>query len=215
MMTRVGPRSLGRSFLSVTTHLQPDTFRDMSTAKNLFLIAMFLGCGGEDDDTPTDREQAIGGAYCGPVDAWPQSFVNFEREVFELVNEARAVGHDCDTEGNFGPADPLTQNPYLRCAARNQSVDMHDREFFAHVNPDGDGPSDRVDQTGYDWSFVGENIAYGYPTPEEVMEGWLESDGHCANIMFPEFTEIGVGYFFDDGNGDGGAYWAQVFGTPF
>lgn len=85
---------------------------------------------------------------------------------------------------------------------------MSQRNFFDHVNPDGDGPGERIEASTYEWSTWGENIAAGYRTPEAVVEGWMSSDGHCSNIMNPAFTEIGVGYEPDGFN------WTQVFGAP-
>jgi uncharacterized protein YkwD len=99
----------------------------------------------------------------------------------------------------------------LRCAARVHSKDMAEEGFFSHTNNDGATPWDRIKAAGYSFSTAGENIAAGYPNPQAVVEGWLDSPGHCKNIMSPAFTEIGVGYYA------GGAYdhyWTQAFATP-
>ena len=163
--------------------------------------------GGEPDPDPVnDQSDVPTNAYCDPVADWPAEWAQFETEVLELVNEQRAAGADCRTAGVFGPADPLTMIAALRCAARNHSMDMFERDFFSHTNPDGDGPAARIEQAGYDGLAWGENIAWGYSTPASVLAGWMSSDGHCANIMRPFFTEIGVGYH--EGN-----YWTQSFGA--
>ena len=86
---------------------------------------------------------------------------------------------------------------------------MVDRDFFSHVNPDGDLPWDRMEFAGYNWSAAGENIAGGQNSPAAVVNAWMNSDGHCANIMNPNFEDIGVGYY---PGGDYGHYWTQVFG---
>jgi len=145
--------------------------------------------------------------YCNAVADWPADWVAWERQVLELVNARRAEGANCGASGSFDPADPLTVNGALTCAARNHSMDMAVRGYFDHTDPDGNGPGTRIAAAEYDWSTWGENIALGYPSPEAVVQGWMESDGHCANIMNAAFTEIGIGYY--EGN-----YWTQDFGRP-
>jgi uncharacterized protein YkwD len=85
---------------------------------------------------------------------------------------------------------------------------MAARDFFDHTNPDGDGPGERVTAAGYRWATYGENIAKGQRTPAQVMESWMNSPGHRANILNCSFEEIGIG--LHDG---GGPYWTQVFGA--
>jgi uncharacterized protein YkwD len=147
--------------------------------------------------------------YCEDVAAWSPQWSMLEQEVLDLVNAERAAGGDCGMQA-FPPSGPLTMEPRLRCAARVHSKDMNDRDFFSHFNPDGEGPSDRVDRTGYVWASVGENIASGYPTASEVMGAWLESSGHCSNIRNPDYTELGVGYY---AGGPYGSLWTQVFAS--
>ncbi len=131
-----------------------------------------------------------------------------QAEVLALVNERRGQGANCGTAGSFEAAGPLVSNAVLADIAQAHSEDMSQRNYFDHVNPDGDGPGERIEASTYEWSTWGENIASGYRTPEDVVEGWMNSDGHCANIMNPAFTEIGVGYE------PIGSYWTQVFGAP-
>jgi uncharacterized protein YkwD len=96
----------------------------------------------------------------------------------------------------------------LVLVARAHSEDMARRGFFDHTNPEGERPWDRVEAAGITgWSYVGENIAYGYSTPEAVQETWMNSRGHRANILNGDYTHIGVGAFNDDGTW----YWTQVF----
>lgn len=152
--------------------------------------------------------------YCYPVSAtkWLDPWEAEEAEVVALVNEVRATGTSCGSNGDFAPAGPLTVSPHLTCAARAHSQDMSERGFFNHVNPDGEGPSDRIDETGYAWTAVGENIAGGPMTAADAVNGWLASDDHCANLMNPTYTEIGVGLY--EGAGQYTFYWTQTFGTP-
>jgi uncharacterized protein YkwD len=148
-------------------------------------------------------------AYCDPVASWDTAMVEFEEDVLVLVNEARAAGATCGSQ-SFGAASPLTMNPALRCAARVHSKDMSDRSFFDHTNPDGEDPFVRMDRAGYSYFTAGENIAAGQSSPQEVMAGWMDSPGHCSNIMNPDFTEIGVGTF--EGPGQFRFLWTQTFG---
>ncbi len=87
--------------------------------------------------------------------------------------------------------------------AQAHSEDMVARGFFSHVNPDGDSPFDRLRAAGIAYAAAGENIAYGYPTPATVLEAWLGSDGHRANIENANYTHHGVGL--------AGTHWTHVF----
>ena len=151
--------------------------------------------------------------YCQPVEEWDASWTAFEREVLTRTNQRRAQGADCGVEGTFSAAGAFRANDLLRCAARNQSRDMAVRNFVGHTNPDGESAAERIDKAGYVWSEAGENIAGGQTTPAEVVDGWMGSPGHCANIMHSSFTELGVGYYFDM-DATYGHYWTQAFGRP-
>ncbi len=150
-------------------------------------------------------------AYCLPVAGVDPAWKQLEEDVLVIVNEKRAQGADCGGEGMFGPAPPLTMEPHLRCAARKHSADMEARDFFDHTNPDGQSPWDRMDMAGYGaYSNAGENIAAGSPDAAGTMQQWMDSDGHCSNIMNPDFQHIGVGYH---PGGQYGHLWTQVFGA--
>ncbi|MHC5109837.1 MAG: CAP domain-containing protein [Planctomycetota bacterium] len=155
---------------------------------------------GKDDEIP-------GNEYCADAADWDDSWAAFEEEVLELVNVRRGQGADCGSAGTFSPAGPLAMNGALRCAARIHSADMGENDFFSHTNLADQGPGDRVDLAEYVWSTWGENIAWGQTSPAQVVDGWMNSDGHCSNIMNASFTEIGIGYY--EGN-----FWTQVFGAP-
>lgn len=91
------------------------------------------------------------------------------------------------------------------------------QDFFSHTGIDGSTMVQRIQTTGYQFSSAAENIAAGYTTPEQVVAGWMESPGHRANILNPNLTEIGVGYYFlenDTANINYNHYWTQNFGTP-
>ncbi len=91
------------------------------------------------------------------------------------------------------------------------SLDMDVRSFFAHDNPDGETPWDRMRSAGITFSYAGENIAYGYPNAAAVMDGWMNSQGHRENILRPQFTRLGVGVHISP---QGTIYWTQDFYTP-
>lgn len=147
----------------------------------------------------------------GPADNWPADWVQLEADALAEVNAARARGADCGSEGVFGPAPALRLNRILVGTARAMSQDMGDRNFFDHVDPDGLDPFDRMEAAGYRGGAMGENIAAGYSTGAEVVAGWLSSDGHCRNIMDPDFGVIGIGYASVPGS-DYTEYWTQNFG---
>ncbi|MFE3638847.1 sigma-70 family RNA polymerase sigma factor [Streptomyces cellostaticus] len=120
-------------------------------------------------------------------------------QVVALVNKERAAAG----------CGPVTENAQLEKAAQAHSDDMAARNFFDHTNPDGVGPSQRISAAGYRWSASGENIAKGQQTSGSVMNSWMNSPGHRANILNCSFKEIGVGVH----NGSGGPWWTQDFGT--
>jgi uncharacterized protein YkwD len=118
-----------------------------------------------------------------------------EEQVLALVNEQRAaVG-----------CEALTADPALATLARAHSADMRDRDFFDHVNPDGLDPFQRGSRAGV--VVHAENIAYGQPDPAAVMDAWMKSPGHRANILDCDLTRLGVGV----AEGPGGPWWTQDF----
>lgn len=149
---------------------------------------------------------------CSGGDDWPMDWTAFEWEVLELTNQARAVGHNCDTRGSFGPAPPLEMDEVVREAARGHALDMGEQDYFMHDGLDGRSAFDRMRDAGYRGSQPwGENIATGQRTPRQVVDGWLDSDGHCANIMNPDYGVLGVGYAFVESSRFG-HQWVQNFG---
>lgn len=182
----------------------------------LSLFVAMSGCDeehGADSGSSSDSEgQAPPAAQsCSDDLESNPAWVQLEFEVLQLVNDMRRQGADCGERGRFGPAPALKSDPRLRCAALLHSKDMADRRFFDHGNPDGENPLDRIRKTGYEGRLVGENIAAGQPSASAVMAGWMKSDGHCANIMKQEYTEIGVGYIHASGT-KYKHYWTQNFG---
>ncbi|MGW2034139.1 CAP domain-containing protein [Streptomyces sp. NPDC001761] len=118
-------------------------------------------------------------------------------EIVQLVNAERAKAG----------CRPLTLNATLTKAAQAHSDDMAAHRNMSHTGSDGSSPGDRITRAGYTWSSYGENVAYGYSTAQQVMDGWMSSPGHRANILNCGFKEIGVGL------AQPGSYWTQDFGT--
>lgn len=119
----------------------------------------------------------------------------YEQEVIRLVNEIRAE--------NGLPA--LTYNWELSRVARYKSQDMKDNRYFSHTSPVYGSPFEMMRSFGIAYRSAGENIARGYATPQAVVNGWMNSSGHRANILNASFTQIGVGYVAE------GNYWTQMF----
>ena len=123
------------------------------------------------------------------------SVTTFEQEVIRLVNEIRAENG----------LSTLTYDWELARVARYKSQDMKDNNYFSHTSPVYGSPFQMMKSFGISYRSAGENIAKGYATPEAVVEGWMNSPGHRANILNSSFTHIGVGYVAD------GRYWTQMF----
>ena len=134
------------------------------------------------------------------------------QQALTLVNAARAQARKCG-RSSFPAAAPLKLSAVLNRAALVHSQDMANKDFFEHRGSDGSKVGDRATRVGYNWRTVGENIAIGSQTAEAVVQGWIKSPGHCANIMSPGFTEMGIAYVAD-ANSEAGIYWTQVFATP-
>ncbi|WSN47409.1 CAP domain-containing protein [Streptomyces sp. NBC_01296] len=135
-----------------------------------------------------------GSGGSGTVDA------NSESAVLALVNKERAAAG----------CGPLATNAKLSAAARTYSDTMARSGVMSHTGPDGSTMTSRVEAAGYGWSGLGENIARGQSDADAVMNAWMNSSGHRANILNCSFKEIGIGVH----KGDGGPWWTQDFGTP-
>lgn len=141
----------------------------------------------EQPETPIELEQ--------PAQQEPIGVSAYEREVIRLVNVERA---------KYG-LSPLTEDAALTRTARMKSQDMHDRGYFDHNSPTYGTPFQLMKSQGITYRTAGENIAMGYRTPEAVVNAWMNSSGHRANILNASYTKIGVGYV------ESGNYWTQHF----
>ena len=132
--------------------------------------------------------------------------------VLELVNAARAQERKCGRQ-SFAPAPALKPSTVLASAAAAHARDMAEHAELTHTGSDGSKPADRITRAGYAWRASGENVAAGQRNADAVVAAWLESPGHCANIMEPNFTEMGVAFVQVPG-ANPNIYWAQSLATP-
>jgi uncharacterized protein YkwD len=130
----------------------------------------------------------------------------------QLVNRVRARGARCGGHV-FAAAPPVRLSEALATVALGHAADMANHDYFEHEDLSGRSPADRVRAVGYAEKLVGENIAYGPKTADEVVEGWLASPGHCENIMDPRFAEMGIAYA-QGRAGKRGLFWVQLLADP-
>lgn len=145
----------------------------------------------------------VGISVCVAQAQSTESQHEFVKKVLELTNAERAKKN----------LQPLKLNKQLCESAAWHAKDMSDHRYFEHTDWDGRNIGERLRAFNYDWCWAGQNIAGGYKTPEAVVEGWMNSVGHRANIIRPQFEEIGISYF-ESPTGVYKTYWVQDFGTP-
>ncbi|MEM1404306.1 MAG: CAP domain-containing protein [Pseudomonadota bacterium] len=133
-----------------------------------------------------------------------------EQALLDAHNQARALSRDCGDEAH--PAvGALAWQCTLAEVSESHSLDMATINFFSHTGSDGLSPFDRMTNAGYEYRTAGENIAAGQRDVAQVMDGWLNSPGHCQNIMNGSFTEMG-GAKVDASGSDFATYWTVKFG---
>ncbi len=135
-----------------------------------------------------------------------------DQAMLDAVNAFRSSAQRCGST-DFSAAPALSWNCQLKQAALAHSQDMANEDFMSHTGSDGSSPGDRIDRTGYLWWTWGENVAAGYSSVSSVVQGWINSSGHCANMMNPNFTNLGAAKF-SNSSSQYGIYWTQVFGRP-
>lgn len=134
------------------------------------------------------------------------------QKLLERINRAREQARSCGDKA-FAAATPLSWNTTLASTAESHSRAMANGNFFDHRDPDGRTPGDRAELAGYSGQRIGENIAAGLDEADKVVLGWLASPGHCANLMNPQFSELGAAYAVDP-KSNAGIYWTALFGAP-
>ena len=197
----------------------------------LLFVVSLSGCGGGGSDdaaaaAPTAPAPAPAPATPSPAPAPTPSpapaptpasastcnIANFSATALARINQLRAAGADCRTGGQFAPAGALAWNGLLTQAAQGHTQDMVTANFFSHTGSGGSTLTSRVNATGYLWSALGENIAAGYSGIDAVMAGWMASDGHCANLMNSNFTEVGLVCINGTSANTYGNYWTMDLG---
>lgn len=191
-----------------------------NVARILLLAAAALvaacggGGGGNDAQAAAPGPAAAPAPAPAPASAITCGLEDFEAGILARVNQWRAAGASCGTQGQFAPAAALAWNTALTEAAAAHSNDMVFANFFSHTGSDGSTLTSRVDAAGYGWSRLGENIAVGQTTINQVVDGWMGSDGHCANIMNAAFRDIGVACVSGRASNTYRSYWTMDLGRP-
>lgn len=194
-----------------------NNFLKNKTYTLIFIFLLFIGCGGTSENSTT---------ILGATKEYPKISLN-EQELLNAINKARSVQRDCypndPNYGVFGPVPDLHWNTELYASALEHSTDLAYSDTFSHYGSGtqyditGNGsPStfdERILANGYgNYYSIGENIAGGQQSIEEVMDAWLASPGHCANIMSDKYTEVGVAIVTKE-DSTYGIYWTQNFGS--
>lgn len=130
--------------------------------------------------------------------------------VLEPINNARTEGVKCGNKF-YKAAPPVIWNDKIAQASLQHSLDMAKKGFLAHKGSDGSNPEDRLSIVGYEWISYGENIGYGYLSPEDAVRAWLKNEFHCKNIMNPKFKEAGAAYVKSSNLR---TYWTLILGEP-
>jgi uncharacterized protein YkwD len=150
----------------------------------------FAACSGNEDDTMTFFENAP---------ANPDKAL-----LLKLVNDLRATGGQCGSAG-FSAASALTWNDTLAIVARKHSQDMAANGKLSHTGTDGSFVDQRLAREGYVWTFYAENLLKGGATEQDAIQIWMNSEGHCKNILNPNLKEMGVG--------TSGPFWTMVLAS--
>jgi len=201
------------SFVSPPLRLLPGA---LATA----LCALLAACGGGGDAAAPGAGTSATPAASAPVGTPATStgstcnLADFRASVLARINQVRASGANCGADGAFAAAAPLTWNDKLTAAAEGHSQDMAAKNYFSHTSADGRTLAERVTATGYAWSTLGENIAAGYPGVNAVMDAWIASPGHCANLMNAGFAEVGVVCVPGVAGDTFSTYWTMDLGRP-
>src|SRR4051794_27489353 len=192
---------------------RPPTFLAVAVA-----CAWLTSCGGGDaapaaagSAANTPASAATGGTTAA---ASTCNLPDFQASLLARINQLRASGANCGSDGVFAAAAALTWNDKLTASADGHSKDMAAQNYFSHTSADGRTFVDRINATGYAWTSAGENIAAGYPTVNTVMDGWIASAGHCANLMNAGFAEVGVACVPGTAGDTYSTYWTMDLGRP-
>ena len=185
-------------FASFTVKSFADTTYKVEKGDSLWKIAVRYSVGLSEIKAANPTIKNYNLIYPGQIINIPtisSTVTNFEGEVVRLINEIRVING----------LKPLTEDWQLSRVARYKSQDMKDIGYFSHTSPTYGSPFEMMKSFGISYRTAGENIAKGYPTPKAVVDAWMNSPGHRANILNSSYTHIGVGYVAS------GNYWTQMF----
>lgn len=167
-------------------------FSNRTLKKNVGLalvMTLVIGCSKSTEEEITPSNQLVNGV---------------DRSIMlNLINKYRTAGCTCGSD-KMPAVAKLIWSDKLGQAALKHTQDMAQKNYFSHTSLDGRLMADRINAEKYTWSTLGENIAKGQTTENQVMEGWIKSTGHCKNIMNGNFTEVGFARVQN--------YWTQNFG---
>jgi len=175
----------------------------------LMWLAACGGGGGDASGDPAADSPAALSEIATVPDPASCAIPDFAAAALAAINQRRAAGATCGSRGRFAAAPPVRWSPQLATASAAHSTDMATRDYFSHISADGRSMSDRVNATGYVWASLGENIAAGQSDIGSVVESWMRSDGHCANVMNRDFDEMGLACVPGANGSRYGQYWTQ------
>jgi uncharacterized protein YkwD len=190
---------------------------DSLTEETLYLVTLSDSATDMAGNAVTAESWSFTTASGYNLGATPQETIDLcmdtgDKEMLSLVNDTRAAARDCGST-NYAAVQPLAWHCLLESAAQTHSSAMATNDFFDHTGLDNSSPGDRITAAGYAWRTYGENIAAGYGDAQAAMAGWISSPGHCANLMNPNFTQMGAASATNAGS-TYGIYWTQNFAAP-
>jgi uncharacterized protein YkwD len=183
----------------------------------LSIVISLVGCGGSTNN-PLNHDSVDEGSE--------KLTVEKENEYLKLINKARGQEQSCGEYGIYPAVAALKWSTELYNASAEHSKDMAEQNFHKHIGSGketditasklhpGKGSTfdERIKSNNYNLTTGAENIAAGYSSTEEVIKGWIKSDGHCANLMNPNYEDVGMALYKKDGT-DYKYYWTQNFGA--
>jgi len=200
-----------------------DSFRTYMKNKAIIFTSILLLAACDDSDT-TQRSELVG-ETTEAVDETTETVDETETidytqiscddeltQALSLINELRSQTQVCGTT-TYDAVEALTWNDALTAAAKEHSNNMANYNFFSHTGLDDSSAGDRITAQGYTWSSYAENIAAGQRSVQSVVDGWMQSEGHCKNIMSSNVTEMGLACSIN-ADADYTTYWTQDFTSP-
>ena len=164
-------------------------------------------------NVPTPIPTPIPTPAPAPPSVSPTSPNNFATKALSLVNDYRASARNCGSV-TYAAAAPLLWDNKLEAAAITQSQYMQSIKTMTHSGAGNNTLADRVTQSGYKWSTIGENVAVGQGSIDQVMQDWINSPGHCANMMNASFKSIALALDAGMNNTSSDDYWTMDLAAP-